>query len=335
MKKMMLRLAGKVFLLAVSTVLAFNLIHLTVLRLCPSLYYADYGYTWIRHLPYPPKILLMGSSTVQYNLHPGVIAQNSPYRMGEIINLGWNARTPLQSYYLFKTMEKDLKSVQKVYYGIDPWVFSRKYYEHDALMPVDWNLRERLFFIKDKEKFDKALLGGVLWPVLSRVAKNCFKMVRDKGEDPGWTPGDLGANSLTQKTKNFNMTAEEWFYHDVFDFSDLQFAYLKKLKEECERKGIQFILLIPPKTKQWRTDYAEKNKAMDDIFVRKLNDYLGESYLTGSFAAIPEELEEQLFSDGIHLTSEGQVYFSRQFAFFLRMADRLPKAHLSNLYSYR
>ena len=319
----------KTSFLIISTLLFINLIFYVSLTVLPETNYQDANYTWLAKLSKSPKLLLMGSSTMVYALSPGVISEQSNLEKDEIVNLAMNARTPIQSYFLYKNFESYFDSVKIVVYGFDPWIFSKKYYTFDLRVQVLWNLKERWYAFR---KFNPrcAILGGEMYTIIKSVHNLFFK--------PAYTlldiPEDNVAKVLKQIPKNFSQPVSEWFIYDYFSMSDLQIKYIAKLQQAVEQSGAQFVLFLPPKKTEWLDDYRSTCSHIDEDLISRCNVHLGDSNIIGSFNSMPEPLQSKFLNDGVHLNENGQNYVSKQFANILQKMKSIKKEPLRASYEY-
>ena len=286
-----------------------------------ALFYPHYS-LWIKSLENTPKLILMGSSTIRYGLSPKNICDHSTYSDGEVVNAAFDAATPIQNYYLYKEIETRLDPVATVIYGVDPWVFSKRYYRYDTRLQVYWNLPQRFYaYSKGFIFFDSVLWGKNPISSIVKLVYNSYKKHLISGHMS--IPKDFGAVQLKQNPKNFNDPVATWFDYEIFEFSDLQFKYLAKMQQEIQKTDKTFILLFPPKASGWRKDYRTQCQEIEGAFLEKLHHYLPESIIAGRVDDIPADVETDLFNDGIHLNAKGQEYYSHLFA-----KQYLPEIHV-------
>lgn len=284
----------------------------------------DFG--WIKNLDEKPRIVLMGSSAVSYNVDPVMVSEKLGMKKGRIINLSTDAQTPLQSYYLAREILPQLDSVTTLFYSIDPWIFSEIYYRHDHLLTVNWTIRQRLFYMRP-ERIQQVLFGSRP----EKVIRTFISRNRSMGINQP-VPKLLGASRIPAgiNVTNFNEPVEKWFEYGVFKFSGFQFEYLKKLKEYVTNRGIKFVILLTPKTDEWRNNYLEYCGDANRDFFELFNESVGDVYTAGSYDLIPKELQHGFFVDSIHLNEEGQKYFSEFVAGYIKSLDSLKKEKLTS-----
>ena len=83
-------------------------------------------YKWIGN-KLGPKSLLLGSSTVRYGIGAKQLTELSNDGI-TYLNLAMDARDPIQTYFLLK--EIDLTEIRAVYFGLDPWIYTKGYYKY-------------------------------------------------------------------------------------------------------------------------------------------------------------------------------------------------------------
>lgn len=301
-----------------------NIMFLAVALIFPGIAYFDSRGEWIRGGDVHPRVAIMGSSTAYYSLNPREISTVSGDRDGEIVNLAANARTPIESYFVYESMEEQLGSLEYVFYGVDEWIFSRLYFEHDPMLTVLWNARERLHFVVRGDRLVQAVFGGELRPIFRSLARRTASWRRSVGARDGAVkaPELYGASVLDRKPANFYDEVPDWFQRDVFSFSDLQFEYLSRLRKAVEKRGGRFVLLRMPRSSAWRRDFEENCNGIDREFQAKLSEYSLDGRTVGKDDVIPENDESRCFADRVHLNRAGQRIFSDEFGALLRRLRR-------------
>lgn len=137
-------------------------------KLAPSLLYRAFmnsneqDYTcWVKS---KSKIVIMGSSMARHNIIPGIIEDEMGYKRAEVVNIGWNAATPLANLTTYIKNLHYLKDSSVVYYTLDPWIVSPKYYVHRPLERSLWNICQ-WFIMKGQNDFT----DGYLLPLKNTV----------------------------------------------------------------------------------------------------------------------------------------------------------------------
>ncbi|MBL4861442.1 MAG: hypothetical protein JKY09_00280 [Crocinitomicaceae bacterium] len=268
----------------------------------------DFNYSWTKKLDNPPKVFLMGSSTMKFGLSPSIIAHELDYHSGEVINLAENARSPIQSFYLLNTLDDEqFDSLDLVIYGIDKWIFSKAYYEHnkELLYDLDVSQSTDLYFKAEKDIHFNELLGISTY---KRIVGDYETRV-----DQLDVPIDFGAGVLEQKPKNFRDPVKHLFGGEMYSFSNIQFNYLKKIQDFFQEKGVKLVLLSTPRRSDWRLDYKNTCRGINSEFDQRLKKKMGSTLLLNHYEIIHDTLEHEYFNDGIHLNKLGQKYYSSWF----------------------
>ncbi len=269
----------------------------------------DFNYSWIEKLEHPPKVLLLGSSTIKYGLNSTILAEELGYEVGQVINLAENGRTAIQTAQLLKdSPEQTFDSVSVVVIGIDSWTYSQKYYEHNTLLMYDLNPIQSLLLRNGSEKeitFNEMI--GV--PLYKRILGS-YKVSNTELEVPEF----YGSGRLEKKPKNFDESVRNWYQSDVYSFSDIQFHHLKRILDFFKRKGIKVILLDTPKRSDWREDLEKNCAEVQREFDTRLKQIIGGQVHVIHTTSVRKEDESLFFNDGIHLNTIGQDWYSVEFA---------------------
>ncbi len=262
---------------------------------------------WITKDNLQPKLVFLGSSMTRHTIIPEIIAKNSDLKEGDIINLGMNAATPYEMYLTFKKNIDSFKKVEVVFYNLDPWIFSKKYYVHKKYEKSLWTFEEW-----EKYSKDKGLKNYLSYKTtLFKESINEPNYNKPKFKDYGYEPLEC-KNEYKLETRD----EIEKFFKDIIDdknyaLSNFQLEYLKKLKNLVEDNNSKFIILYIPNQEsytkninQFNSDY---NKALED----NLNKYLGDTIQYGTFYPNSIGLENNLdFFDRHHLCDNGAKKYS-------------------------
>ncbi len=329
MKKFILKSLFFVF----SSLLLINLAGFLILQFSKPMLYANDRFVWINKLKKKPDTVILGTSTLRYGLNPKIVAKKLKKPVGSVVNVTYDAYSSVNLYYAYKSVEDNIDPHAKVFYGLDPWVFSEKYYKQDKFMPMEWGVTERFQYLKDAKKISDRFAKSVFGLDSQRV-KDVFKKFNAKIIRGRRIPRDYGAKVLKRKPKNFKTNLEDVFSYDYYGFSSAYFKYLKKIKDEVEKKGGEFILVIPPKQSRWVKAYKQKCKRIDNDFVTLIDRYLGDVKVIGSYYLIPSNLEKKMFNDAIHLNKFGMKYFSESFAEDINKVDRLKPEKMRHTFDY-
>jgi hypothetical protein len=294
-----------------------------------KIYYPERS-TWIKHLKEKPTIILMGSSTVKYGLSPNKIVQVGRIPKGTIVNVAEDAGTPMVNYYIYNFIENHIDSHSTVIYGLDPFVFSRRYYANDHLMPITWNPLERFyftFFEAEKNSIYTALFGGNM--------NTAIRDIFSKWEHNS-IPEDFGAMGIPveELLNRPHRVLSEMIHYEIYKISDTYIARLANIKSRIEAKGGEFIFYLPPVPKVTYEDYRNKCNKYDAALIAQLNSHLGPVKVIGSLHFLSTETGEQYFSDEVHVNMKGQEIMSTYLAEQLMKIDSLNKKSLMPLSDY-
>lgn len=262
-------------------------------------------HNWIQSLKSDSVNLLSGSSTVLYGLSceklNSLSTDNSVYA-----NIAGNARGPIQTYFILKSLK--LNSVRRIYFGLDPWVYTKKYYKHrNSMLYLDFNIFESLRYMKEHDE-----------SILIKRYKAICKFIFKKNKTPDDTiltipiPKDFGSKTLNRKPKNFN-SFDNTFQLQSYGWSKLQFIYLKKIEDLCKENNIDFLIFIPPKRSDFSKYYLVNYKKELNDYKKLLIETRIESPIFCSFNIMNFEGDFELFSDPTHLNEKGQYKFSEVF----------------------
>ena len=69
--------------------------------------------------------ILSGSSSVKYGLSCTVLNGLAQEKY-KYVNIAYDARDPIVTYFILKNI--DLKNVSTIYFGLDPWIYTKRYY---------------------------------------------------------------------------------------------------------------------------------------------------------------------------------------------------------------
>lgn len=260
-------------------------------------------YAWIESLKSDSIIILAGSSSVRYGLSCSILNEldtsNSVY-----VSIAMDARDPIQTYFILKNM--DLNRVSSVYFGLDPWIYSKRYYQHrNSYLYLDLNVFESILYhnLIDKNVFltrYEQLINFLNNTQTSHMRTNII------------TPQDFGYTSLKSKAINFEATTD-FFELEKYGWSELQFEYLAKIESICQSKNIGFSLFIPPKRSDYSAIYKEKYQDTHTQYMQKLSKYNIHSPIFGKYNILDGYGDSTLFVESYHLNEKGQAKFSKIF----------------------
>lgn len=233
---------------------------------------------WVTRLAHPPRILLMGSSTVAFGLDATMIAPDA-------VNLAAPARTPVQSLALVERLGDGVASADIMIYGLDPWVFTMEYLKRD---PVRGNPH-----------------GISGFSIYRRILQSEPKLV------VGAIPDMQGTQILTDIPKNFDGPVEDWFGEDRM-WDEPSFESLEKLITFAQENGTTVILWIPPRRSDWRKEYETCCSDIESEFMARIRGISSDILIIDHSSIIPKEDEGRMFMDGVHLSREGQVFATQR-----------------------
>jgi hypothetical protein len=256
-------------------------------------------YAWINELKSNNISILAGSSSVKYSLSCRQLGQLSDNKI-QFANISQNARDPLVTYFILKKM--NLKKVKSIYFGLDPWIFTKSYYRHrNHLLYLDLNFYQAV-------RLNSELNNNVL---KYRVI-NLFKIKNTETSKNFKIPKDFGSETLTQHPSNFN-NPKDWFQVKTYGWSTIQFKYLKKIVTLCKMNNIKFVAFIPPKQSSFNRAYKNDCTKMHKEYVQLLDDYKLNVSVFGKFNDLEKLGDAENFADAFHLNMKGQNKYSKLF----------------------
>ena len=261
------------------------------------------SYKWIEILDNDSINILAGSSSVRYGLSCKELnklsTDNSIY-----VNIAMDARDPIQTYFILKNLK--LGSIRNIYFGLDPWIYTKKYYKYrNRYLYLDFTILEFLQYFQEHDKSTfieryKALFKYILNSSQKKHVENFI------------TPEDFGSVALHRTAINFNNLSDS-YQLEKYDWSNLQFEYLKKIESLCEVNKIKFCLFIPPK----RSDYTQHFKNSYQEVLKEYNIKIAQNEIISPIFSKLDILDKQgdstLFAEAFHLNEKGQIKFSKLF----------------------
>jgi len=260
-------------------------------------------FAWINLLESDSLSVISGSSTARYGLSctelNRVSGKDSSY-----ISIALDARDPIETYFILKNL--NLNKIKNVYFGLDPWIYSKRYYKYrNIYLYLDFNLIECLFYYKEHDK-------SVLKKRYEAFFNYVFGTFDNSVNINYGIPSDFGSVSLNYTAINFN-SLEDWFQIKKYGWSDLQFEYLKKMETFCNDKSINFFLFITPKRSDYSKYYFSDCIAAHHEYIRKLLDNNINSIVFGKYNLFDNEGDSTFFAEAYHLNQKGQMLFSDKF----------------------
>lgn len=265
---------------------------------------------WIKNDNLNPKLVFLGSSMTRHTIIPDIIAKNSNLKQGDIVNLGMNAATPYEMYLTFKKNIDSFRNVQVVFYNLDPWIFSKKYYVHKKYEKTLWTFEEW-----EKYSNDKGLRNYLNYKTtLFKESISKPNYSKPKFKDFGYEPLEC-----KEEYKLETKEVIEDFFKDIINdgnhaISFFQLEYLKKLKQIVEANNSKFVILYVPNQESYTKNINEFNSDYNKSLEYHLNKYLGDTIQHGTFCSSSIGLENKLdFFDRHHLCDNG----AKKYSFYL------------------
>ncbi|AGR77396.1 hypothetical protein A7H1H_1096 [Aliarcobacter butzleri 7h1h] len=269
-------------------------------------FFYDRGH-WVKQDDLHPKIVFLGSSLTRHTIIPKIVAKNSNLKESDIANLGMNAATPYEMYLTFKKNIANFKNVQIVFYNLDPWILSKKYYVHKKYEKTLWTFEEW-----EKYSNNKGLQNYLNYETtLFKESINQRNYNRAIFKDYGYEPLEC-KEEYKEETKE----GVETFFKDIINdknyaISFFQLEYLKKLKNLVEKNNSKFIILYIPNQESYTKNINEFNSNYNKVLENNLNKYLGDTIQYGTFCPNNISLENKSdFFDKSHLCENGAKKYS-------------------------
>jgi len=262
----------------------------------------NHGY-WIEDDLYP-EVVFLGSSMTRYSIVPSVINSNSQLKEGKTINLGVDAATPYEMYITYMKNKKKFSNTKIFFYSIEPWIFSKKYYQFKIYEKVLWTKDEWQYYMPQ-------------WDYYHSYKSSLFKLSIDvkiskaKVKNYGYVKKYINTSKpFIRSNKNDVL---EFFTDKLYNnmaISTFQLEYLKKLKDQIEKNDAKFILLYVPNHDSYTEAIFKYNKAYNNRLSFLLNEYLGNTRQKGSYCPKDYFLKEEDFFDRFHLSDTGARKFT-------------------------
>lgn len=266
--------------------------------------YIDYN--WINHIKKDSLAFLTGSSSVKYGLSCIVLNNLSGNNTG-YVNLALDARDPIETYFILKHL--DLKRVKSVYFGLDPWIFTKNYYKHrNSYLYLDFGFLKMLKYCSEQDE------TALVWRYISLIRS--FIKTKSPKEDITFEkiPYDFGSVALDKIPINFNIDIADLFKIEKYGWSELQFEYLNKIALLLNYRNISFTLFVPPKRSDFSGNYRTKCAETHKEFVSVLEkSAIKNANIVGTFDKLEEIGDSIFFAEAFHLNKKGQTMFSKIF----------------------
>jgi hypothetical protein len=241
----------------------------------------------------------MGSSLARYGIIPSLISKNNGLEPDSVCNVGIDAGTPFEMYVTYKKQLNILSNATIVYYTIEPWIFSSKYYRYKKYEKIRLNYKQWRLLYKDQ-----GLFNDYLFPIHIFIDSLEFK----KSLSTPWNE-----YLLLPGHRHFQPLKELLFEYEPYtDFpvSLFQLYYLRKLKDAVEQNGGTFICVLVPKHRTWCRSYYRDCSRFNYDFVSLFNRYVGAVRIVGSNCDEAYKLKDADFFDSFHLNNVGAYRFT-------------------------
>ncbi len=274
-----------------------------------------------------PDVVFLGSSMTRYSMDPSIINTNSHLKEGQTINLGTDAATPYEMYITYMQNKKKFSKTKIFFYSIEPWIFSKKYYQFKVYEKVLWTKEEWQYYMPQ-------------WDYYHSYKSSLFKLSID-AKYPKHKVKNYGyAKKYFNKLESFRRSNKK----DVLDFftdelysniaiSTFQLEYLKKLKEEIEKNHSEFIVSYIPNHISYTEAIFKYNKAYNNALSLLLTEHLGDTKQVGSYCPKHYYLKEEDFFDRFHLAETGARKFTQSLGDILDIPNTVKKKEIVLDYS--
>lgn len=257
--------------------------------------------------------IILGSSTLRYGLSSNLLKSKE---YAQWVNFSMDARDPIVNFILLKEYCSKIKP-KIVLVGLDPWIYSKKYYQHrNNILLNDLN---------SWEKFNYLISVDYLLPI--KLIKNYLNKSDTYKPNKIKIPSDFGSVKLSRTAVNFNEVNEDWFEINKFGWSNIQFEYLLKIKNLCDENGILLVFVVPPKRKDYIEVSLSKFESENKLWWEKISTILPNENIVGTYDALSQQNQDSIFAEAYHLNDKGQVVFSS----YLKTAINNPKKIVKEL----
>jgi hypothetical protein len=270
-----------------------------------------------------PKVLLMGSSHCNHNINPFLIEDMNGLVRNDVINIGVDAGTPFEMYTTYIKNKDKFKNVSIVYYTLEPWIISEKYYRFKSYEQIKLGLQQWRYIAKEYPSIDN------MYFLPSKIFAQAYNLKGKSGTNQGFDP--LQHHQFNEMSVNELKT---WFEPVIlFPISDFQLYHLNKLKELVETDGKIFVIVLTPAHASWFKSYRQL-EYIDDMIINKINNHISSVKVIGSLNPVKYDLVSDDFADHNHLSSSGADKFT-QIEFESIYSHRsLPSIKMQHLYNY-
>lgn len=268
------------------------------------------NYEWINEIKSDSLIILSASSSVRYGLSCKILNDLSEQKYA-FVNLAMDARDPIETYFILKHL--NLKKIKKIYFSLDPWIYTKRYYMHrNNYFYLDFSFIEILKYSyeHDKSSFMKRYKSFALY-ILPNKCKNNSALNLIIPENFGSLAIERSANK--KSANNFNAPINNFFQIEKYSWSKLQFQYLSKIADLCKREKIELTLFITPKRSDYSKFYKSKCIKIHNEFVSNIEKEKISLRVFGKYDQLESIGDTIYFSDIYHLNKLGQERYSHIF----------------------
>jgi len=258
---------------------------------------------WVKR---PPSVIIMGSSLARYGIVPQLIAKNNNLDVEQVVNLGADAGTPFEMYNSYMKRRSILSRAKVVYYTLEPWIFSTKYYRVKKYERIYLSLQQHI-------QLSGPVKGTFEYVFPYRHFKNNLILNKSDAINATMMAPWQGYYALEgqQHTIDYNKFIEDYEPYDMFPLSKLQFNYLIKLKQQVESDGALFVFVLVPMSNRWREYYKDSCMKYNDDFEVMFNDIVGPAPFIGNNDGTRYGLTDTDYFDIFHLNASGSIKFTQ------------------------
>jgi hypothetical protein len=258
----------------------------------PYCYEKDNDFAWVSKTR--NRVVLIGSSTVKAGLNANLISMGLFDDTLSVVNMGNMPTNSLKQYY---EIEKNLDHFPDsciFIIGIDPWVFSEKYYKYEPVMLPLWSLKQSLFMLF-KEQFVWGCIGAQTDQLI--MLKIRKPVINDQ------VPYNMGSVVFEAPDVNASTKFDEWVSYPDFGISSLYFGYFTKTISLINRKHARVILYYPPR----RSDYLAGFNSLSYMvqFNKLIEQVVKENKLSIIDLGTILSDADNYWKDPVHLSKEG------------------------------
>ena len=266
-----------------------------IYALSANSYRYDFG-CWVKK---PPRVVIMGTSMARHGIIPEVISTVNGLHRDDVVNVSNNAATPWQLYNTYMRNEQMLSSAEVVFFTLDPWLFSSRYYRHSQYERVLWNYDQWRRFARDEGVANNYFfpLRLIQYNLQVRTCKE-RRAVRN-----GFKPMKEATEPVRKKDQS------HWYASEGFGISDFEVAHLKLLKERVEANGGRFVFVQTPKHRLWHEETSQYGPFLGEL-AERVRDAIGVVESVGTYDATRYKLSEDDFYDFSHTSASGALKFT-------------------------